>query len=125
MALLIARVVSGECVECRDQLVKDCRESGLPLPAGEVIAVPESWAGYRCPHPGEQFRLAFLPQENESVDEILAASISWDDEDLGDVEAPDGWMNIDATRNIGYPAREQGRYGSHPTHDGFGDESEP
>ncbi len=48
-----------------------------------------------------------------------------DPEDLGEVEAPDGWLNIDATKNIDYPVREQGRYGSHPTHDDFGDESEP
>jgi hypothetical protein len=125
MAPLIASVVSGECVECRDQLLKDCRESGLPLPTGKVITVPESWAGYRCPHPGEKFRLDFLLQQSESADEILAASISWEDEDLEDLEAPDGWMNLDATKNIGYPAREQGRYGSHPSHDGFDDESEP
>ncbi len=125
MSPLIACVVSGECVECRDELVKDCRESGLPLPTGKVIAIPESWAGYRCPHRGEKFRLDFLPLQSESADKILAASISWEDEDLDDVEAPDGWMNLDATKNIGYPAREQGRYGSHPSHDGFDDESEP
>jgi hypothetical protein len=54
-----------------------------------------------------------------------AESTGWDDEGLGDVEAPDGWMNIDATKNIGYAIREQGRYGSHPTHGDFDDESEP
>ena len=33
--------------------------------------------------------------------------------------------NIDATKNYGFPARESGRYGSHPSHDGFDDESKP
>ena len=35
------------------------------------------------------------------------------------------WDNLDATKNRGYPAREEGRYGSYPSHDGFDDESEP
>jgi hypothetical protein len=125
MGTLIARVISDGCTECRDQLLEDCRDSALPPPTSNLIVVPESWADHRCPHPGGQFQLDFLPQESESVGEISGESIGWDDEGLGDVEAPDGWMNIDATKNICYPAREQGRYGSHPTHDDFDDESEP
>lgn len=31
----------------------------------------------------------------------------------------------DRTRGYGYPARENGRYGSHPMHDGFDDEAGP
>ncbi len=31
--------------------------------------------------------------------------------------------NLDVTINIGYPVRETGKYGSHPGHDGFDDES--
>ncbi len=32
--------------------------------------------------------------------------------------------NIDATKNIGYPARDyKARYGTYPGHDGFDDES--
>jgi len=37
----------------------------------------------------------------------------------------DGEENLDATKGIGYPARDDGRYGSYPSHDGFDDESEP
>ena len=33
--------------------------------------------------------------------------------------------NLDATKKWGYPAREQGKYGSHPGCDDFNDESEP
>ncbi len=31
--------------------------------------------------------------------------------------------NLDRTKNIGYVAREFGKYGTHPSHDGFDDES--
>jgi len=33
--------------------------------------------------------------------------------------------SLDATRDYGYPAREQGKHGSHPAHDDFSDESGP
>jgi hypothetical protein len=42
-----------------------------------------------------------------------------------EAEAPPWRNNLDATKNYGYPARESGRYGSHPSHDGFDDESKP
>lgn len=43
----------------------------------------------------------------------------------GEVEVPSWKNNLDATKNCGYPAREEGKYGSYPSHDGFDDESEP
>ena len=33
--------------------------------------------------------------------------------------------NLDATKLYAHPCREQGRYGSHPSHDSFDDESGP
>lgn len=45
--------------------------------------------------------------------------------DKMEVERPSWWDNLDATKNCGYPAREEGRYGSYPSHDGFDDESKP
>lgn len=42
-----------------------------------------------------------------------------------EIEDPEWRHNLDATKGIGYPAREEGHYGSHPAHDGFDDESEP
>jgi hypothetical protein len=42
-----------------------------------------------------------------------------------EAEIPSWRNNLDATKNYGYPARESGRYGSHPSHDGFDDESKP
>jgi hypothetical protein len=32
-------------------------------------------------------------------------------------------INLDSTKDIGFVVRESGRYGSHPSHDGFDDES--
>ena len=34
-------------------------------------------------------------------------------------------VNLDATKNRGYMAREFGRYGSHPSHDRFDGDSDP
>jgi hypothetical protein len=42
-----------------------------------------------------------------------------------EAESPPWRNNLDATKNYGYPAREAGRYGSHPSHDGFDGESKP
>jgi hypothetical protein len=42
-----------------------------------------------------------------------------------EIEDPEWRHNLDATKGIGYPAREEGHYGSHPAHDGFDDESKP
>jgi len=51
--------------------------------------------------------------------------LATDHKDKIEVENPSWWNNLDATKNYGYPAREAGRYGSHPSHDGFDDESKP
>ena len=42
-----------------------------------------------------------------------------------EAESPPWRNNLDATKNYGYPAREAGRYGSHPSHDVFDGESKP
>ena len=42
-----------------------------------------------------------------------------------EIEDPEWRHNLDATKGIGFPAREEGHYGSHPAHDGFDDESQP
>ena len=42
-----------------------------------------------------------------------------------EVEQPSWRNNLDATKDRGYPAREEGQYGSYPSHDGFDDESKP
>ncbi len=47
------------------------------------------------------------------------------DKGESDIERPSWRDSLDATKNRGYPAREDGRYGSYPSHDGFDDESKP
>ncbi len=58
-----------------------------------------------------------------ALDEEMEVDRPEDQEEFND--APEWWNNLDATKGIGYPAREEGRYGSYPSHDGFDDESEP
>ncbi len=81
-----------------------------------------------CRHLVRAFKIAHLnrPAIRDSVDsdgDLSAESMRWKGED--EIEAPEWWNNLDATKNIGYPVRDEGRYGSHPSHDGFDDESEP
>jgi hypothetical protein len=90
--------------------------------------VPAHWAGYRCPHLEHGFELDFQSVETNpvgSTGEFSTESMRCKSEDETEIEPPEWWNNLDATKNIGYPVREQGRYGSHPSHDGFDDESNP
>lgn len=118
MRIFRVRVKSFDCVECRNALIADCRSFGLPLPTNECAEVPESWLTHKCPH-----------QENGLVIELESQppgpeeSQRWKNQE--EIENPQWRHNLDATKGIGYPVREQGRYGSHPAHDGFDDESEP
>jgi hypothetical protein len=68
-----------------------------------------------------------LTLEEPKLDEVELEgdreSMRWKEED--EIEAPAWRNNLDATKGIGYPVRETGRYGSHPSHDGFDDEAEP
>jgi hypothetical protein len=126
MRTVEAKVVSFRCEICRDRLLADCREFELPNPTGQVIIVPASWKSYKCPHVGYGFDLDFLPAGANAIDredDIEAESMR--SKGTEEIEAPAWWRNLDATRGIGYPAREEGRYGSHPSHDGFDDESDP
>ncbi len=44
---------------------------------------------------------------------------------LGSIDNDRQERLLDRTKNYGFPCRENGRYGSHPSHDGFDDESKP
>jgi hypothetical protein len=122
MKSVCAKVIGWDCDECRDALLLECREFGLPEPIKEIILVPERWISHRCPHGKIGITLNVVePMERDDKDDDREAVRA----DVEEVEAPDGWLNLDATRGIGYPAREQGRYGSHPSHDRFDGDSEP
>lgn len=114
-----ARVIQDDCEECRNELLEEARSlGGLPL-SGEVVLIPEHWLDAACVH--GRLGLRFELDEAAGSASQLEASARESDEDLG-TQHPDRAM--DATRNIGYPVREHGPYGSHPMHDGFNDESD-
>lgn len=114
--LVRARVVDDGCAECRNELLKESQAlGGLPL-AGEIVIVPEHWLRVSCPHGRRGLKLKAL-HWNGQAGRISDAAV-----EAKDFECYD---RLDATKNIGYPVREHGRYGSHPIHDGFGDESWP
>ncbi len=126
MKALRARVNLNNCGECRDELLSECRACGLPIPTGEVISVPERWADHTCPHMHDGLVLKFEGAETNAAEiELETDTESARSTEGEEIEAPEWWNNLDATKGIGYPAREQGRYGSYPSHDGFDDESQP
>jgi hypothetical protein len=113
-----ARLVRDGCPQCRDALLLEAQSlGGLPL-SGEIAIIPDHWLNYGCPHglPGLGFELnkpEALPDDDAQEpisDEVEVALID---------------TRMDATKNIGYPVREHGPYGSHPMHDDFDDDSSP
>lgn len=113
MDLVHARIVQDECAECRNTLLEEAKSEHLPL-AGTVVIIPRYWLNVACPHgnPGLKFELAsgeHGPQDTAPDKDELPAFDS----------------GMDATKDMGYPARENGPYGSHPMHDDFNDEADP
>ena len=127
MRAICVEVLSINCSECRDDLLVDCDAWGLPLPTERVILAPPHWRNRRCPHLENGLDLSYLgpgprPRNSEVGDE--EASERWKETEE-EIEEPTWWNNLDASKDIGYPCREEGRYGSYPSYDGFGDESNP
>ena len=120
MNSILAKVIACDCVDCRNDLIIGCRTNGLPRPESEIIFIPEDWAQRTCPHgkQGITMRFGLTPNEVADTEHMIG-------DDAYDIEAPDGWLNMSAHNGIGYSAREQGRYGSYPTHDRFDGDSEP
>jgi hypothetical protein len=117
MELVRANVVHDDCPECRNALLEEAKSlGGLPL-GGEVVIIPKHWLDSVCPHgrSGLKFDLAADTDPFEEAGRENSGEVEF--------EAPDS--RIDATKNIGYPVREHGPYGSHPMHDDFDDESGP
>lgn len=119
MELVRAKVVQDSCPECRDALLAEAKSlGGLPL-GGDVVIIPKYWLNTMCPHgrSGLRFDLAVADTGALSREAERAKS--------GEVELEATDSRIDATKDIGYPVREHGPYGSHPMHDDFDDESGP
>jgi hypothetical protein len=117
MELVRAKVVQDDCPECRNALLEEAKSlGGLPL-GGEVVVIPKHWLDSVCPHGrlGLKFDPAVVTTLSEEAEREKSGEVEF--------EAPDS--RIDATKNIGYPVREHGPYGSHPMHDDFDDDSGP
>ena len=114
--LVRARLVQDGCPDCLKALLEESR-GRYPL-EGKVVLIPRYWLDKECPHghPGLKF---------EGIADVDASSSESQRAKTGDVEIEPIDSRIDATRNIGYPVRENGPYGSHPMHDDFDDESDP
>jgi len=120
MELVCAKVLQDSCPECRNALLAEARAlGGLPL-AGDGVMIPTHWLNATCPHgrPGLKFDLV-------AVADTGAVSREAERAKSGEVELEATDSRIDATKDIGYPVREHGPYGSHPMHDDFDDESGP
>lgn len=116
--LVRARVVEANCPDCRNDLLLEAQScGGLPL-AGEFILIPRHWLDRVCPH--GRSGLTFAPEAD-----VGGPPAEAEQETDGEVEVEVNDSRIDATKNIGYPVREHGPYGSHPMHDDFDDESGP
>jgi hypothetical protein len=133
MSVLYVRIEPDwDCHECRDALLQDCIERRLPLPSSEFALVPEHWISRTCPHGKQGFTMVALRSDSgtgspdhDSVDprdDVPSAEIE-DQPHRQKTRWRDLWPDtIDATKGIGYPARDIGRYGSHPSHDGSDDD---
>jgi len=112
-----ARFLENDCEDClHDLLAESKRFDGLPL-AGKVVLIPRNWLARPCPH--GRLGLKFVEQRDQSSSEPESSSARTQSGE------PDFEYNsMDATKNIGYPVREHGPYGSHPVRDDFDDESD-
>jgi hypothetical protein len=116
--LIPAKIVQDGCRECLCDLLEESKSGGYAL-LGKVVTIPERWLDKVCAHgnSGLKFERVAVETVEEGDEEV----------ELEPLEAFD--TRMDATKNIGYLAREwpctTPRYGSHPMHDPFDDESNP
>lgn len=116
--MILAKIVQDGCRECLHDLLEESKSAGYAL-RGEVVTIPERWLDKVCAHgnSGLKFERLAVDTDEENDEEV----------ELEPLEPFD--TRMDATKNIGYPVREwpctTQRYGSHPMHDPFDDESNP
>jgi hypothetical protein len=109
-----AKLVYSCCPECLNALLEECNSrGGLPL-SGEVVLIPEHWLNHVCGHGHLGIKFERLRDETDAP--VNPKSVK-----SGTVDSFD--TRMDATKDIGYPVREHGTYGTHPMHDDFNDES--
>jgi len=139
MELQSVRVLGYDCDDCLAQLKADCAANGHAR-VGQFAVVPVVWLRHECPHgrsgvllepvePDHDGGVGLSDEDDDGGQEVVSEA----DMKSGIEDQPDfkkgRWRElfpdtIDATKGIGYPAREVGRYGSHPQHDGSDDSGE-
>ena len=123
MKIVQARVTC-KCLICGGLICRDCIRFGLGPPTDEICELPVRWLSLTCPHRSDGLRIELLAGSSETLTGSLPpGSLRW--KEAEEVESPAWLNNLDFTKNWGFPCREQGRYGSHPSHDPFDDESNP
>lgn len=105
-----AKLVHDTCPECFHALLEESRSLDWISLAGEVVLIPEHWLNPVCTHGTPGIKFERLPDETGEPGNPKTSGHVLD-------------TRMDATKDMGYPAREQGTYGSHPMHDDFNDES--
>jgi hypothetical protein len=119
----VQAVVTCRCAICRLLIAEDCVRLGMKVPEYEKCGIPVRWVGRTCPHMAEGLSIVPLNGLSAILPDTSKKSLRWKQE--GEMDVPVWRSNLDFTKNWGFPCREQGRYGSHPSHDGFGDDSNP
>lgn len=122
MEFVKARVVCA-CTQCRLAIAEDCIKFGLELPKQETCEIPVKWVGRICPHTANGLAVELLDSSTGFGTVKTGESMRW--KPAEEFELPAWRNNLDFTKNWGFPCREDGRYGSHPSHDPFDDESNP
>jgi len=86
--------------------------------------IPECWINHTCTHMEDG--LSFKITDPSYIAKLACGEEqSFRSKGQFEVEAPMWQEQMDASKNIGYPVREEGSYGSHCSHDSFDDESWP
>jgi hypothetical protein len=119
--LVHAQKVQISCQECLCNLRDEAKSAGYNLEGleGKVVLIPERWLEMPCPHGnvGLKFERVPVVSDEEDYEEVEFEAFGTFD------------TRMDATKNMGYPAREwpctTQRYGSAPMYDPFNDESGP
>lgn len=130
------RVLGHDCADCFAALQADCATIGHPH-VGAFAVVRTSLLDAECPHGRSGVWLEPVERDADDVawlddteDRDVRLVMEEGQSTAGLEDQPDfkksRWRElfpdtIDATNGIGYPAREVGRYGSHPQHDGSDD----
>ena len=100
MDLVHAKLVYDTCTECRNALVEESRIYGYPL-EGKVVMIPERWLNPVCTH--GCLGIKFERSVNDT--DLPRKSLR---EKTGEVDADVIDTRMDATKDVGYPARDSG-----------------